>query len=121
MVVVLALQFLNLSVNNPALYEYSYTNTSQGMETGSDPTETALEMILEAKYGQMDIFTYKANPETNKNVSKILCFHIDMINHEPETPVVHNTSSPRHIAVNEKIITVPRSVNIPPPKSPLFA
>lgn len=120
-VVVLALQFLNLSVNNPVLYESSYSNASLGTQTGTDPTETALEMILEAKYGQMDIFTYKTNPESNKNVFKVLCFHFDMINHEPEVPVIYNICSAKHVAVNEKIITIPRSVNIPPPKSPLFA
>lgn len=120
-VVVLALQFLNLSVNNPILYESSYTNTSPGTQTGSDPTETALEMILEAKYGQMDIFTYKTNPESNKNVFKVLCFHFDLINHEPEAPVVSNFRSASHIPRDEKIINNPQPVVIPPPKSVFFA
>jgi hypothetical protein len=115
-IVILALQFLNLSVNNPALYEYSYTNASLGTQTGTDPTETALEMILEAKYGQMDIFTYKTNPESNKNVFKILCFHFDLINYEPATPLEQNTPASKSYIRDEKIVTVTQLVKVPPPR-----
>ena len=72
LIAVIALQFLNLSVCTQAYwdndYDYSYTYNKT-----YDPTETAVEWIIEMKYGQQPAFSYDNHTETNKNIPK--AFH----------------------------------------------
>ncbi len=74
---VIALQFLNLSVGSQAYwegdYDYSYTYNKS-----YDPTETAVEWIIEMKYGQQTRFSYDNHTDTNKNLSKTFHWKTDL-------------------------------------------
>lgn len=74
---IVALQLLNLSVGSEACgeddydYSYSYNKTY-------DPTETAVEWIVEMTYGQQPAFSYDNHNDTNKNISRIFHWQTDL-------------------------------------------
>lgn len=72
----MALQILNLSVGSPAnadTYDYSYTYNKS-----YDPTETAVEWIVELEYGQKPEFSYTQHAETGKGASKSMHWKTDL-------------------------------------------
>lgn len=91
---VIALQFLNLSVGSQAYwdgdYDYSYTYNQT-----YDPTETAVEWIIEMNYGQQTRFSYDNHTDTNKNLSKAFHWKTDLQeillepSYVPVSPVFH--------------------------------
>jgi hypothetical protein len=114
---IIAFQVLNLSVSNVPQYQedpYLYTGSTQ---TGSDPTETMVELIVEARYGQQDMFTYKTSPEAGKNYGKTVCYQSDLINEEPETVLYPSYSQhPVFFDTAEKMKDVHGKINVPPPE-----
>jgi hypothetical protein len=113
----LALQLLNLSVGNTAFFVD--TNAYQfSTVTGMDPTETALELIVEAKYGQQDIFTCKTtNQETNKSLLKVYYYQFDLINEEhPSYTTCWVSPGTVFGTIDQKIISIPRKIDLPPPR-----
>jgi hypothetical protein len=73
MIAIIALQFLNLSVCSEAYWDNDYYDYSYTYNKTYDPTETAVEWIIEMKYGQQPAFSYDNHTETNKNIGK--AFH----------------------------------------------
>ncbi|MDR3712568.1 MAG: hypothetical protein P4L51_07120 [Puia sp.] len=74
---ILALQVLNLSIASQTYwdnaYDYSYAYNSK-----YDPTETAVEWIVEMNCGQQSAFNYNDRTDTNKNTFKSLHWQIGL-------------------------------------------
>ena len=103
----IALQVLNLSVGNPdswdgANYDYSYTYNKT-----YDPTESAVEWIVELEYGQQPGFSYNLHEDASKSSTKSLHWKTDLqaafttlpptpaiVRIHPELPVVRIISQP---------------------------
>ena|ERR1700744_2598847 len=76
LLVIIALQILNLSVGSAAwdnAYDYSYTYNKT-----YDPTESAVELIVELHYGQQPGFSYNTHDDTGKNLAKSLHWKTDL-------------------------------------------
>jgi hypothetical protein len=102
-----ALQILNLSVGNPdswdgADYDYSYT-----WNKGYDPTESAVEWLVEMSYGQQPGFSYTLHEDASKSSGKGLHWKTDLqeiaaelpwipriIRLHPELPAIRITPQP---------------------------
>jgi len=105
-----ALQILNLSVGNPdawdgANYDYSYTYNKT-----YDPTESAVEWIVELSYGQQPGFSYTLHEDASKSPTKSLHWKTDLqettaelhwmpeiIRLHPELPLIRITPQPLQI------------------------
>jgi hypothetical protein len=74
---IIALQILNLSVGNTFSgdddYDYSYAYNKT-----YDPTETAVEWIIELKYGQQPAFSYDAHEDGTKCLFKTFHWKTDL-------------------------------------------
>jgi hypothetical protein len=113
---ILAFQVLNFSVSNTQIYEdaYQYANSTT---TGSDPTESMIELIVEARYGQLDMFTYKSSPETTKNTGKAFYYQPDIISEEAGDAISDLPSTrPSFPHTAEKIVGGTGKINVPPPE-----
>ncbi len=113
---IVAFQVLNLSISNSPNFAdiYSYYYSTQ---TGSDPTEAIVELIVEARYGQQDIFTCKTCPETNKSSCKAFYYQPDLISEEQDA-AGYSIYSPdsSFYDTDEKVVAFPGRINVPPPK-----
>ena len=114
-IVVLALQLLNISVGSqPAVadydYAYSYNKTY-------DPTESAVEFIVEMEYGQQSRFSYSDHSDNGKNTLK--SFHWQAAQPISMTSAPHYRL-PRPIPYtsrSENLIPAPiREILTPPPQ-----
>ena len=74
---IIALQILNLSVGSAFsgdnAYDYSYTYNKS-----YDPTETAVEWIVELRYGQQPAFSYDAHEDAGKCLMKTFHWKTDL-------------------------------------------
>jgi len=104
----IALQVLNLSIGNPdswdgADYDYSYSYNKT-----YDPTESAVEWIVELEYGQQPGFSYNLHEDTSKSPTRSLHWKTDLqavvttlpptppiIRIHPELPIVRITPRPQ--------------------------
>ncbi len=96
LILILALQVLNLSIASQAYwdndYDYSYAYNSK-----YDPTETAVEWIVELNCGQQAAFSYDNSTDTNKNTFKSFHWQIGLeelslpANDNPETKICYCT------------------------------
>jgi hypothetical protein len=116
LITILALQLLNISIgsqpNTDADYDYSYSYNKT-----YDPTETAVEWIVEMECGQQARFSYTNHTDTGKSLQK--SFHW-----QATTPVT--TIQPPHYPQpliipytcrSEKLIPAPiREILTPPPQ-----
>ena len=78
LIAVITLQFLNLSVGTETLWDNSDYDYSYSYNKNYDPTESAIELIVEMKYGQQPAFSYDNHADTNKNMSKALHWKTDL-------------------------------------------
>ena len=112
---VIALQILNLSVGNAFTgdedYDYSYTYNKT-----YDPTETAVEWIIELKYGQQPAFSYDTHQDGTKCLFKTFHWKTDL--HEPGLkPVLLPLQRQRHITFSDDIPSASASdIPSPPPE-----
>jgi len=117
LVTLIALQFLNLSVGSQTYwddeydYSYSYNKTY-------DPTETAVEWIVEMKYGQQPAFTYDNRTDTNKSLSKTFHWKTDIQQALPETPLSEASKS-KWIEIPARRIQSPFGEVLFPPPEPV--
>jgi hypothetical protein len=75
LVLIIALQLLNLSICSEAYwddYDYAYSSLNS-----YDPTETIVEWVVEMKYGQQDIFSYNNSIE-KKIIAKSFHWQTDL-------------------------------------------
>ena len=109
---IIALQILNLSVGNTFTgddgYDYSYTYNKT-----YDPTETAVEWIIELKYGQQPAFSYDTHQDGTKCLLKTFHWKTDLCD-----PAIKAMPLPlpkeRHIVISDDIPT-PSISDIPSP------
>src|ERR1700761_1034578 len=91
---IITLQILNVSVgsafsaDNAYDYAYSYNKNY-------DPTETAVEWIVELKCGQQPAFSYNKHADANKCLTKTFHWKTDLRRYLPEEPAVTPVLSPR--------------------------
>ena len=114
LILLLALQVLNLSIASQAYldsdYDYSYTYNAP-----YDPTETAVEWIVELNYGQQPAFSYDSRTDTNKNTLKSFHWQIGLpeiqipVHGAPESMKVHFTRPETRI-----LSTFPDTFSPPP-------
>jgi hypothetical protein len=112
----IALQVLNLSIGNPdpwdgANYDYSYTYNKT-----YDPTESAVEWIVELKYGQQPGFSYNLHEDASKSPTKSLHWKTDLqaaATTLPPTPTFILIHPERPVA---RITTQPLDIYSPPPE-----
>jgi hypothetical protein len=69
---VIALQLLNISLGTQNIQETDY-DYSYSYNKSYDPTETAVEWIVEMQYGQQSGFSYSNHSDNSKNL--IRSFH----------------------------------------------
>jgi hypothetical protein len=116
LVVLIALQFLNLSVGSQAYwdndydYSYSYNKTY-------DPTETAVEWIIEMKYGQQAGFSYDNHTDTNKSISKTFHWATDLHEVRTQSPLTPVRKSCRIEIPVQRIPSPAEEILSPPPET----
>jgi hypothetical protein len=115
---VIALQILNLSVGNTFTgddgydYSYSYNKTY-------DPTETAVEWIIELKYGQQAAFSYDTHQDGTKCLLKTFHWKTDLRG-PVFKPVLLPQPKQTHLLISDDIPTLSVSdIPSPPPEDPV--
>jgi len=92
---IVALQVLNLSVGSVFAgdndYDYSYT-----YNTGYDPTESAVEWIVELNYGQQPGFSYDTHEDGSKCLVKTFHWKTDLQRVLPEPEIF---AKPRRLRI----------------------
>ncbi len=111
----IALQILNLSVGSQtvdAAYDYSYTYNKN-----YDPTESAVEWIVELKCGQQPAFSYNTHQDTGKSPIKSLHWKTDL--QSPlSTPVLPGITRSQRSELPVLRISSPAAETFsPPPES----
>jgi hypothetical protein len=112
---IIALQILNLSVgsafsaDNAYDYAYSYNKSY-------DPTETAVEWIVELKYGQQPAFSYNKHADANKCLMKTFHWKTDLRRYLPEPPAVIQVLSPRIELPTCRLVSPAIEIFTPPPE-----
>ncbi|HEX9512773.1 MAG TPA: hypothetical protein VF939_19915 [Puia sp.] len=111
---IIALQLLNLGVGSQAYWDYDY---SYAYNKTYDPTETAVEWIIELEYGQQPDFSYDNCTDTNKNISKSLHWQTDLYIVSLEAPYRQIIKKPVGEPPVKKIPTQFPEIISPPPES----
>jgi hypothetical protein len=112
---IIALQILNLSVGNTFTeddeYDYAYTYNKT-----YDPTETAIEWLIELKYGQQPEFSYTTHGDASQCLFKT--FHWKTPLQQPLLkPVFLTLVRRRHIDIPDAIpVSSVSDVLSPPPE-----
>lgn len=113
-----ALQLLNVSVGTYPVFGDDLNSFEQKI-TGKDPTETFIEFIVEAEYGQKDIFTCTENHnhDGGKNIVKTcqLEFTINSKYAGYSTPFYLSAKKTK-IIYNSNIISHSLQTASPPPE-----
>ena len=115
---VIALQILNLSVGSAFswdnAYDYSYTYNKS-----YDPTETALEWIIELRYGQQPAFSYDSHEDAGKCLMKTFHWKTDLQPGMPAPVVLPLVSTPHgEYCVHPLVVRAAEKVS-PPPEHPV--
>lgn len=118
LLVVIALQILNLSVGNAFTgddgYDYSYTYNKT-----YDPTETAVEWIIELKYGQQPGFSYNAHQDGTKCLLKTFHWKTDL-RVAAFKPLLLPIPEQKYVIITDDIPTpIISDIPSPPPESPV--
>ena len=79
----IALQILNLSVGSPDSQDNSYDYSCSYNNT-YDPTESALEWIVELNYGQQPAFSYDVHENAAKSPARTVHWKTDLQSVLPE-------------------------------------
>ncbi len=115
---VIALQILNLSVGSAFsgdnAYDYSYTYNNS-----YDPTETAVEWIIELKYGQQPAFSYDSHEDAGKCLMKTFHWKTDLQPGMPAPVVLPLVSTPHgEYSAHPLVVRAAEKVS-PPPEHPV--
>jgi hypothetical protein len=116
LVVIITLQFLNLSVGSQTYwdddydYSYSYNKTY-------DPTETAVEWIIEMKYGQQAVFSYDNHSDGNKCICKTFHWKTDFQQVQVQTYYTPVRTSVRPEIPAQRIPSPTTEILSPPPEN----
>jgi len=115
---IIALQLLNVSIGSQTTwdcdYDYSYTYNNT-----YDPTETALEWIVELKYGQQKDFSYNNHSDTSKNLMKSFHWQTDRQDDPLPAPLRSIVQTLQGEGPEKAIPYPPTEIVSPPPEIPL--
>ena len=112
---IIALQILNLSVgsafsaDNDYDYAYSYNKNY-------DPTETAVEWIVELKCGQQPAFSYDGHADTSKCLMKTFHWKTDLRTYLHEHPAAPQVLTPRIELPARPLVSPDSEIFTPPPE-----
>ena len=113
---IIALQILNLSVgsvfawDNDYDYAYTYNKTY-------DPTESAVEFIVEMKCGQQPGFSYNLHEDAGKSPTKTFHWKTDLQKTVLEPAFIPTVRSPHMMLPDPRIISQPQDTFSPPPEA----
>lgn len=112
---IIALQILNLSVGSAfsADNDYDYANS---YNKSYDPTETAVEWIVELKCGQQPAFSYNRHADANKCLVKTFHWKTDLRRYLPGPPVLSPVLSPRIELPACSLVSPDSEIFTPPPE-----
>ena len=116
LLLILALQVLNLSFASQAYwdsdYDYSYTYNIK-----YDPTETAVEWIVELNCGQQSAFSYDNRTDSNKNTFKSFHWQIALTEVRIPDHGVRETKTLHFATPAVRILSHSGDTFSPPPES----
>ena len=116
---IIALQILNLSVgsafSSDNAYDYAYTYNKN-----YDPTETAVEWIVELGWGQQPVFSYDQHQDTCKCLMKTFHWKTDLRRFLPE-PVIVSPVRTCRIELPVQPLASPEAEMVTPPPERLAA
>ncbi len=114
---IIALQLLNLSVGSAFAwdngYDYAYTYNQS-----YDPTETAVEWIVELKCGQQPAFSYDCHQDNGKCLLKTFHWKTDLQHSLPAPAYTAVASTPRVVYQAPVPISPSAELVSPPPEGP---
>ncbi|HXO77988.1 MAG TPA: hypothetical protein VN824_22190 [Puia sp.] len=113
---IIALQILNLSVGSPtsldvSTYDYAYTYNKT-----YDPTESAVEFIVEMSYGQQPGFSYNLHEDAGKSPTKSFHWKTDLQKTVVEPAFFPTVRRPHLVLPDPRIISHPQDTFSPPPE-----
>src|ERR1700748_1699454 len=119
LLVIVALQILNLSVGSQETwdtgYDYSYTYNKT-----YDPTESAVEWIVEMNYGQQPGFSYNIHEAAGKSLVKSFHWKTDLYK-SLAAPAFIPVIQQSHPEISGLRIPSPAQETFSPPPERLFA
>jgi hypothetical protein len=113
---IVALQLLNLSIDsqayldNDCIYDYSYA-----YNLNYDPTESAVEWIIEMNCGQQSRFSYDDHSDSNKTIIKTFHWQTDLHQHKLALPYRVATRCRKPEEPGQKIPSRALEIISPPP------
>lgn len=115
---IIALQILNLSVGSPVSWDDTIYDYSYSYNKSFDPTETAVEWIVEMSYGQQPRFNYSLHDNENmgKNLTKSLHWKTDLQVSLPEATLILVCRGPQIELPASRILSQPQETFSPPPE-----
>ena len=115
---IMALQILNLSVGSPVSWDDSIYDYSYSYNKTFDPTESAVEWIVEMNCGQQPRFSYSLHDNQNmgKSLSKSFHWKTDLQMSLPEPAFVRVSHETRVELPASRILFQPRVTFSPPPE-----
>lgn len=122
LLVVVALQILNLSVGNPGSWDDTSYDYSYAYNKTYDPTESAVEWIVELNYGQQQRFNYTFHDHggAGKVALKLLHWKTDLLKTVTEIHIVPVISRPCPERPAIRIPSQPKDTFSPPPEQILI-
>lgn len=112
---IIALQILNLSVgsafSSDDIYDYAYSYNKT-----YDPTETAVEWIVELRYGQQPDFSYNRQTDSNTCLMKTFHWKTDLRHSRPEPPSAPTVRTHHLELPAASLVSVDAETFSPPPE-----
>ena len=118
---IFALQILNLSVGSPTSWDVSTYDYSYAYNKTYDPTESAVEWIVEMKYGQQPGFNYNLHEDAGKSPTKSFHWKTDLQKTSPDPLFIPSLSAPHPERPALRILTQPQDDFSPPPEVLAFS
>ena len=116
---IIALQILNLSVGGPMSWDALTYDYSCAYNKTFDPTETAVEWIIEMNYGQQPGFSYNLHAGTTKCITKTMHWKTDLQKTGPEMVILPRPLEPRLERPVSRILSHLQETFSPPPETAL--
>jgi hypothetical protein len=114
---IIALQILNLSVGSPTSWDVSTYDYSYAYNKTYDPTESAVEFIVEMKCGQQPGFSYNLHEDAGKSPTKSFHWKTDLQKAVFEPAFIPTVRRPRMVLPDTRIISQPQDKFSPPPEA----
>ena len=115
----IALQILNLSVGSAFTWDNAY-DYSYSYNKNYDPTETAVEWIIELRYGQQPAFSYDTHEDAGKCLIKTFHWKTDLQRSLPE-PAILPVLRRQRVHVPVRPLLCPEGEIVSPPPEALVA